>query len=95
MTNGSPLVLSTLGVEYEVIFVNDASVDDSLRLLTEDTNRNRHLTIVTMSRRFGLAECAVAGLAFYDDVRGGPRYIIDSIVGGKAASPAPSRPAVR
>lgn len=57
-------VLSALSLEYEVIFVNDASVDDSLRLLTEEAGRNRRLKIITMSRAFGQAECAVAGLAF-------------------------------
>ena len=57
-------VLSPLSLEYEIIFVNDASVDDSLRLLTEEASRNRRVKIITMSRAFGPAECAMAGLAF-------------------------------
>lgn len=57
-------VLSALDIEYELIFVNDASEDDSLRLLTEEASGNRRLRIITMSRRFGPAECALAGLAF-------------------------------
>ena len=57
-------VLTALGMTYEVIFVNDASEDDSLRVLTEAAARDRHLTIITMSRTFGPAECAMAGLAF-------------------------------
>ena len=57
-------VISELGVEHEVIMVNDASTDDSLRLLTEEAHRNPRLTVITMSRRFGPAECVMAGLAF-------------------------------
>src|SRR5437773_12393814 len=52
-----------LGVEHELIMVNDASTDDSLRLLAEEAARNTRLTIISMSRPFGPAECAIAGFA--------------------------------
>ena len=55
--------LAPLQIQYEVIFVNDASDDDSLRLLGEAAHTDPHVTIITMSRRFGQAECALAGLA--------------------------------
>ena len=57
-------VLAALGVTHEVIFVNDASDDNSLCVLTEAAALDRHLKVITMSRAFGPAECAMAGLAF-------------------------------
>ena len=43
-------------VEYEVLFVNDASTDSSLSLLLHERQRNTRIRIVNMSRRFGVAE---------------------------------------
>lgn len=51
-------------VAYELIFVNDASTDASLNLLTAAAAREPRIKIVTMSRRFGPSECAIAGLTF-------------------------------
>ena len=42
--------------DYEVIFVNDASTDASLSLLVAERERNPRITIVNMSRRFGVVE---------------------------------------
>ena len=50
-------------VDYEVIFVNDASTDASLSLLVAERQRNPRITIVNMSRRFGVAEGVIAGMA--------------------------------
>jgi dolichol-phosphate mannosyltransferase len=50
-------------LDYELIFVNDASVDDSLGLLAAEARANPRVKVITMSRPFGPAECAVAGLA--------------------------------
>jgi polyisoprenyl-phosphate glycosyltransferase len=50
-------------VEYEVIFVNDASTDASLSLLVAERQRNPRVKIVNMSRRFGVAEGVIAGMA--------------------------------
>ncbi len=55
--------LAPLDAGYEVIFVNDASTDESLSLLTAAAAADPHLVVMTMSRRFGPAECAMAGLA--------------------------------
>ena len=49
--------------DYEVIFVNDASTDASLSLLVAERQRNPRITVVNMSRRFGVAEGVIAGMA--------------------------------
>ena len=51
------------GVDYELIFVNDASTDGSLDVLIDERSRNPRVKIVNMSRRFGVSECARAGMA--------------------------------
>ena len=50
-------------VEYEIVFVNDASTDASLSLLTAARQRNPRIIIVNLSRRFGVAEGVIAGMA--------------------------------
>ena len=50
-------------VEYELLFVNDASTDGSLDTLLAERARNPRVKIVNMSRRFGVAECMRAGMA--------------------------------
>ena len=50
-------------VEYEILFVNDASTDRSLELLLAERQRNPRVKIVNMSRRFGVAEGVLAGMA--------------------------------
>jgi dolichol-phosphate mannosyltransferase len=50
-------------VDYEVVFVNDASTDASLSLLLGERQRNPRVKIVNMSRRFGVAEGVIAGMA--------------------------------
>ena len=57
-------VLSALPFDYELVFVNDASTDASLSLLTALATDNRRIKVVTMSRRFGPSECLIAGLRF-------------------------------
>ncbi|MDO9082976.1 MAG: glycosyltransferase family 2 protein [Humidesulfovibrio sp.] len=48
---------------YELIFVNDDSTDGSLALLEEHARANSHVRIITMSRRFGVSPCVMAGMA--------------------------------
>ena len=50
-------------VQYELLFVNDASNDDSVSILMAERERNPRVKIINMSRRFGVAECLLAGLA--------------------------------
>jgi glycosyl transferase family 2 len=50
-------------VDYELIFVNDASTDRSLALLLEARASNPRVKVITMSRRFGVSACVRAGMA--------------------------------
>jgi polyisoprenyl-phosphate glycosyltransferase len=56
-------MLAGENVEYEIVFVNDASTDASLSLLLGERQRNPRVKIVNMSRRFGVAEGVIAGMA--------------------------------
>jgi len=50
-------------VEYELLFVNDASTDHSVSVLLTERQRNPRVKLLNMSRRFGVAEGVLAGLA--------------------------------
>jgi dolichol-phosphate mannosyltransferase len=50
-------------VGYELLFVNDDSTDSSLALLLSERERNSRVKILNMSRRFGVAEGVLAGMA--------------------------------
>jgi len=56
-------MFSRENVQYELVFVNDASTDDSLQILLERRVTNPRIKILNMSRRFGVAECVLAGLS--------------------------------
>lgn len=60
------VVLGGEPVEYELLFVDDASTDGSLALLTRLRDRNPRVKVLHMSRRFGVAECVRAGMAAAD-----------------------------
>ncbi len=49
-------------IDYELVFVNDASTDASLALLEKHRASNPRVKIVNMSRRFGVAPCVIAGM---------------------------------
>ncbi len=50
-------------VKYEMIFVNDDSSDRSFEILS-DLMRSLPLTIINMSRRFGVTPCVLAGFSY-------------------------------
>jgi len=56
-------VLKKESVNYELIFVNDDSIDGSLPLLEKNAEKNKNIKIINMSRRFGVSECVFAGIA--------------------------------
>lgn len=56
--------LRPLEVEYEFIFVNDASTDNSLGILLEMQKDDRCIKIINMSRRFGVSQCVLAGMKY-------------------------------
>src|SRR5918995_2920541 len=56
-------VFATQPVDYELIFVNDASTDRSLEVLVAECQRNPRVRILNLSRRFGVAEGVLAGMS--------------------------------
>lgn len=50
-------------ISYEMIFVNDKSTDNSLEILL-DLQKKYPITIINMSRRFGVTPCIIAGLGY-------------------------------
>jgi dolichol-phosphate mannosyltransferase len=50
--------------KYEIIFVNDASTDNSLQVLLNEFKINNDLVIINMSNNFGVSECVLAGMKF-------------------------------
>jgi glycosyltransferase involved in cell wall biosynthesis len=54
--------LNPLDLEYELIFINDASDDGSLAILMKFCHEDRRIKTINMSRRFGIAPCVMAGL---------------------------------
>jgi dolichol-phosphate mannosyltransferase len=49
--------------DYELVFVNDASTDRSFEILLNEHARNPRVKVVNLSRRFGVAEGVLAGMA--------------------------------
>jgi len=49
-------------LDYELIFVNDASTDNSVEVL-RSLQEEYPITIINMSRRFGVTPCVLAGFA--------------------------------
>jgi len=54
----------TQDLDYELIFVNDSSTDNSLKLLSNKCKNNKKIKIINMSRRFGHMPCVLAGLKY-------------------------------
>ena len=50
-------------VEYEMIFVNDDSKDESFNILVE-FQKDYPISIINMSRRFGIGPCIIAGFEY-------------------------------
>lgn len=58
----STSILALPNVEYELIFVNDSSTDNSLAMLCELKSRYP-IKIINMSRNFGVTPCVLAGFS--------------------------------
>jgi len=56
--------LEKFSPEYELIFVDDNSTDNSLNILKEICNQNPKVKIIKMSRRFGTIPCQLAGIKY-------------------------------
>lgn len=55
-------VFAALGVDYEIIFVNDASPDDADLVLKELTSKDDHVFAIEHSRNFGSQSAFVSGM---------------------------------
>lgn len=55
-------ILTEARIDYELVFVDDASTDRSAEILSQMADSNARIKVVTMSRCFGLWECVIAGL---------------------------------
>jgi polyisoprenyl-phosphate glycosyltransferase len=55
-------VFASLGVNYEIIFVNDSSPDDADSVLKELTARDEHVLAIEHSRNFGSQNAFVSGM---------------------------------
>lgn len=55
-------VMDTLG-DYELIFVNDGSRDNTLNQLKEIAEKDQHMRVISFSRNFGHQEAVSAGMA--------------------------------
>jgi dolichol-phosphate mannosyltransferase len=68
-------VLSELQETYELIFVNDGSVDDTLSILQTIVERDEHVRLINFSRNFGHESAMLAGI---DYARGNAIICMDS-----------------
>lgn len=57
-------VMDRLGGDYELIFVNDGSFDNTVKLLLELHQKHPHVKIINFSRNFGHQAAVAAGLNY-------------------------------
>lgn len=56
--------LEQLETSYEIIFVNDGSKDDSLRILREIASADSHVRVLNFARNFGHEAAMIAGIDY-------------------------------
>ena len=71
----SKVAQQLVGEAYEIVLVNDGSPDNSLELAIRLTERDRHLSVVDLSRNFGHHKAMMTGLSA---VSGEHVFLIDS-----------------
>jgi len=64
-----------VGEDYEIVFVNDGSPDNSLNLAVQLTEHDIHVVVVDLSRNFGHHKAMMTGLAHS---KGQNVFLIDS-----------------
>jgi len=57
-------VLKTLSCDYEILFVNDGSNDETLEILTREARGDSHIKILDFTRNFGHQAAVTAALDF-------------------------------
>jgi polyisoprenyl-phosphate glycosyltransferase len=55
-------VFTKIGVDYEIIFVNDASPDNAREVLTELAARDQHVTVINHTRNYGSQSAFTSGM---------------------------------
>jgi len=55
-------VLDKINIDYEIIFVDDCSTDNSKKIIKELILKNEKIKYILMNRTFGTAPCLLAGL---------------------------------
>jgi len=55
-------VFSQMKVDYEIIFVNDASPDDTDKVLSEIISKDKHVIAIEHSRNFGSQNAFISGM---------------------------------
>lgn len=60
--NTSVGVLEACSWDYELVFVNDGSVDSSFQILKELSEKNKKVKVVNFSRNFGHEAAMIAGI---------------------------------
>ena len=58
----TPVMQSLNGFDYSFIFVNDGSVDDTLKILKDFAQKDSHVKYISFSRNFGKEAAMLAGL---------------------------------
>ena len=56
--------LENIDMDYEFVFVNDASTDASASILEKHMENDPHVRLVNMANRFGVVPCMIAGLKY-------------------------------
>lgn len=68
-------VLSEMNCDYELIFINDGSVDKTLDILKETAERDSHVVYLSFSRNFGKEAAMYAGFC---NIRGDYAAVLDA-----------------
>ena len=71
----SEVAKNIAGTDYEIVFVNDGSPDDSLNIAVQLTEIDPHVSVVDLSRNFGHHKAMMTGLAH---TKGQNIFLIDS-----------------
>ena len=57
-------VLIDIGIEYEIVFIDDGSKDESASYMAKLADKDEHIKVVLLSRNFGKEAALSAGLDF-------------------------------
>ena len=62
-------VLSAAGRQYELVFVDDGSADDSLAVLERIAAKDRRIKVIALRRNYGQTPALRAGIDAADSIR--------------------------